>query len=544
MTDRPRPRGNRLRDLDGWRRWACTAAIAVFGLLPVAVAARVASQGWHATGDVAIIGLRSLDAWTGRAPLVGQPTTGEEFSGVPSNHPGPIVNWTLGPVMRLLGVDAGLLVGVAIVNGASLALSLWLGLRRGGPALLAIVAVMLALLVVALGPGVLIDAFNPEISTFPAIAALLAAWAVLAGDLAVVPAFVVATSFAAQPHVAGATLIAPVVLMVAIALVVRARRHPRRFRAARASLLAGGALAFVCWLPPLVQELRGPSNVAALVRTQRAGGPSLGLAYIGERIVTAIAPIPIWAHPTGSYGFVADRGPIGVLLAALVLGGAGSLALHLRSGRNLRAPTLLYGVAVATAVASAAIWQGTPPISAFRIDSFRWLWVTSLVVWLALIWSSWLHLPSRVRSQAGHVAPAIAAAASAVLLLWAVPTTHLSDLRDHRFMAATDRLATTTIEQLPAGRYRMRFDGAESLVTVGPGLALRLEDAGRQITVDDGPFGRAYGTSRTEGTAPTEGTVLVANGSPELGAGDRLLATDTVHDASGDPVTISVVLER
>src|SRR6478735_4445251 len=120
MPARRVSQGHQLRTLEGWRRIACTAAIAVFALLPIAAASRAVADGWQPTGDVATIGLRSLDAWTSQAPLVGQPTTGEEYSGVPSNHPGPIANWVMGPVMRVLGPQAGILVGVAIINGAAI----------------------------------------------------------------------------------------------------------------------------------------------------------------------------------------------------------------------------------------------------------------------------------------------------------------------------------------------------------------------------------------------------------------------------------------
>ncbi|MEO6988686.1 MAG: hypothetical protein ABI239_08555, partial [Aquihabitans sp.] len=127
--------GRSLMALNGWSQSACVAVIALFTLLPFASAILLASDGWVATGDVAIIGIRSYDAWTTDAPLVGQPTTGEEAVGVESSHPGPIENWIAGPFVRTLGPQLGLLVGIAAINGAALGVTLWLAFRRGGPAL-------------------------------------------------------------------------------------------------------------------------------------------------------------------------------------------------------------------------------------------------------------------------------------------------------------------------------------------------------------------------------------------------------------------------
>ena len=118
--------------------------------------------------------IRSLDAWTGQAPLVGQPTTGREVSGKDSFHPGPFENWWAGPWLHILGPSAGLALAVAAVDGAALASSVWLGYRRGGPMLAVLVAGGLGLLAHSLGAGSLWDPYNSEVPTYPLIAAALA----------------------------------------------------------------------------------------------------------------------------------------------------------------------------------------------------------------------------------------------------------------------------------------------------------------------------------------------------------------------------------
>lgn len=536
--------GHRLRSLEGWRRVVCTAAIVLFALLPIAAASRAVADGWQPTGDVATIGLRSLDAWTSQAPLVGQPTTGEEYSGIPSNHPGPIANWTIGPVMRVLGPQAGILIGVALINGAAIGAALWLAFRRGGPNLLLIVGTLMALLIWSIGPGCLFDAYNSELPTFPIIAAALAAWAVLLRDLRVLPLFAVAASYGAQPHVAGATLVAPMVVIVIIGLVSQWRRDPERVRAQRTWILLAAGLFLLCWIPPILQELAGPSNLSALVRTRGSGGPAIGLAFVGELVATAVAPIPIFARTSGAYGFLVPRGPLAVVLAALVIGGGGSLTLDQRLRARRRNPSLLFALTATATVVAALAWASSPPVVAYRVDSFRWLWVTSLLLWLTLIWSAWPWVPAECRRKLSSVAPALLAVVAVLLGGWAIATTSTSQLRDDRYIDAVDTLASETLATLPAGSYHLAFDGPQSLVTIGPGLALRLEDAGHPVTVDGGPFGRAYGSRRTDPDRKVEGTLTVVDGEPELQDGDEVLATTTVIGGDKKPVTISVVLER
>jgi hypothetical protein len=543
-ADRPagsRATGHRLRSLDGWHRAAAIATIVVFSLLPLGAASRALAAGWTATGDVATIGIRSLDAWTGRAPLVGQPTTGEELSGIPSNHPGPIENWILGPFMRVLGPSVGMLVGIALVNGAALGGTIWLAFRRGGPNLLAIVAVMLALLVYSLGPALTFEPFNSELPTFSMIAAALAAWSVLAGDLRVLPAFAALATVAAQPHVAAASVIAPMVLVVIISLVVQWRQHPGRVRRQRAWLLAGAGVAFVGWLPPIVKELTGPSNVAALLRTQGAGEHRLGLPFMVERLATAVAPIPIWARPASSYGFMAEVSAVGVLLAALVIGGSGSLALDRRLRLGNRASSLLYLTVVASTVGALAAWAGSPPVSAYRIDSFRWPWVLSFLFWLVLAWAAWSYLPADTRRRARTGTPAVAAVAALAVGIWAFAAVDPGNLRDHKFVAPVNSLVADALPHLPPGRYHLQVEGDAATVTLGPAIALQLEDAGRPVTVDSSVFGRPYGPSR-QGHRPDErGTIVVIAGADGPRPDDTVIARATVPQ-DDDDLEVTMVL--
>jgi hypothetical protein len=544
MAERTRRTGFRLRDLDGPLRWACTAVIAAFATAPLVAGAIALGSGWQATGDVAVIGLRSRDAWTGHAPLVGQPTTGEEFTGRRSNHPGPVEYWWLGLTTRVLGPRAGIVLGIALVNGAALAGIVWLGLRRGGPELAALLAVALAALVHALGASSLHDAFNSELATYPMVLALLAAWSVAVGDLRVAPILAAAVTVAAQVHVAGAAFCAPLVAVAAWALVDAWRRHRATVGRERAALVGALAVLAVGWLPVVAQELSGgPSNVAALWSTATAPRPRIGLSFMAERLAAAVAPLPAFVRTTGRFGFVDDTSGLGVVMAFAVLGAIAAAAVWLAAAarpRRSEAARLVWLLLGATAV-SLVSGAGQPPLAAFRADGTRWLWVVSLGAWVALAWAGHLLAPEP-GARRRLVATVGGAAVAGAVLLGTVATARLADERDGRVMVGTDRLADATVAALPQGTYHLAFEGNQALVTVGPGLAYRLEAAGYQVRVDDNAFGRAYGAHRLARTG-IDGDLRVVSGTGAAARdGERLVARAVADPTDARSPVVSVFL--
>ncbi|MEZ5178607.1 MAG: hypothetical protein R2746_10105 [Acidimicrobiales bacterium] len=311
------------------------ATIAGFGVLPALAALGAWRAGWQPTGDVAIIGLRSRDAWTLHPPLVGQPTTGSSYAGISSFHPGPAEFWLLGPWVRLFGPALGMLLGTAAINGAALAGVMWTAFRRGGPVLLGFVALGVAALVRSVGAGTLYDPFNSEIATYALLLTVLAAWSVAAGDRRLLPMLAAAASLAAQTHVSGAVAVAPVVGLTVGVLVVQVRAG--RWSPAREQRWLGGAAAVlaVAWLPVLVREVTGPSNLWALWRTSRAPHPQIGLAFAVERLLGSLAlpPLFVWTPP--DLVFVGTASTAGILVAALVAGGTAALVLVLQPNRGV-----------------------------------------------------------------------------------------------------------------------------------------------------------------------------------------------------------------
>lgn len=527
MDDRGRRTGYRQRELPLAGRRAVALAVGAFAVLPFVAATIALVQGWQATGDVAIIGLRARDAWGPDAPLVGQPTTAEEFTGTRSHHPGPIEFWWLGLTTRVTGPRAGLVLGAAALNAAALAGTVALAFRRGGPVLLALVSAALAGLVWSLGAGSLFDPFNSELATYPMLLALLATWSVAVGDLRVTPVLAGAATVAAQVHVAGAAFVAPLVLTAAAVVAWAWWRHPAAVRRDRAFLVGALAVVAVGWLPPLAQELSaGPSNVAALWRAATAPRPRIGLAFATERLATAVSPIPLFLHRTGRFGFLAQASALQVLGAAAVLGGAGSLALAGRRPGRRNHPGVLVALVLGATATSLVAAAGQPPLSAFRADGTRWLWVVALGTWVAAAWAGWALVPEAIRDRARRPVLVGATAAAVGLVVATVATARLSTQRDGDVMAATDRAATATVAAVPRGRYHVAYEGNAALVTVGPGIAYRLEAAGRDVVVDDSPLTRGYGDHRTRAQATDGSLRITSDAGATAGAGERLVAEE------------------
>ncbi|WP_426571809.1 hypothetical protein [Aquihabitans sp. McL0605] len=540
MVERAPRTGMRVGALSGPTRWLVLGVFAAFAVLPIAAAVLAVHRGWEATGDSALIGLRSRDAWTSHAPLVGQPTTGDGLTGKPSNHPGPIEYWWLGITVRVLGAQLGMAVGAALVNGAALVGIAWLAFRRGGPDLLALTAAALAGMVLTLGAVSLWTPFNSELATYPMLLAVFAAWCVTIGDLRVLPVLAASATVAAQVHVAGAVFVAPLVLVTAVSLVLVGRRRPKALRRDAAYLLGAAAIVLVTWLPVLANELgSGPSNIGALWATATVDRPRIGLVFMLERLLAAVAPTPAFLHRAP---FLADPSALQVLVAAAIIGGAGSLALHLRRAfPRSSAPWL---VALVMLPMLTSTWMGSrqPPLSAFRPDAARWLWVVSLAVWVALAWCAWWTAPDRISARTGKAPLYVAAVIVALAAIGSLATFQLTDVRDGGLMPSVDELADATTAKLPKGTYHLQLEGDQALLTIGPALAYRLEADGFHVRVDDNAFGRGFGSQRTE-RAPGAPTIRVSSRDDATAAADEKVVATVPLDADDDGSgTITVFL--
>lgn len=479
-------------------------AFAVSIAAPFIGAARIWSDGWEPTGDVATIGLRARDAWTADAPLVGQPTTGDSYASVPSHHPGPIEYWIMGPFVRLLGPRGGVLGASAAINSAALFGSLLLCLRRGGPLPFALLSVGLACLVWALGAASLADAMNSELTVYPMVLTVIAAWAVVERDPLGLPIFIPAASVSAQLHVAAAAFVAGPVIVVAVVCAMQ-----RRQGIPRGAAVAGLVVAAACWLPVAIHEATEPSNVVALWRTISAPHTRVGLAFSLDRLIGAVAPVPLFARRSGATGFVHEVASPLLAGGALILGIWGSVLLRTRLVRGPRRHVSFGALVLITVVIAAVGWAGIPPLAAFRPDGARWLWVGTTLVWVSFAWSVAAHAPRRWQPAIRAWVVPVGAAVALGVLGAALLQPGVAERRDGEAMAATRSVAEQVQSHVQRGTYRVVLDGSLAGLTVGPGVVYLLESEGYRITFDDESATAAFGAQRATEGQSVDGTLTM-----------------------------------
>ena len=478
-------------------RWLVLLLFAFVGLTPLAHAAAVLGEGWHPTGDDAIIALRAQDVGRGNLPLVGQPTTADALKPgtPPSNHPGPLEYYLLAAPVALFGTRVGVMIGSASIVSASFVASLWLARRRGGPVLVGLVAVGLLLVARATGNTTLHDPWNADIAMFPMVLAVLTIWSMLDDDLGVAWVGVVAISLAAQVHAAAAVALLPLAGLLGVVLLVAGVRAIRTWVDVGGRLplplMASFGLGVLIWLPAVIHEFGpGPSNLRLLAG---AGSAGVGVLTAMRWFPTAVAPVPLFVEAR-SDEFLRRPTTLSILGGYFLVGLAGTLGLVSRFLRRDSAH-LLWVAVVAFAAGCLLVAADTPPSMLLRPDLFRWMWVMSLVCWLALAWSLWNLLPLARLVRTPTALVLACGLLVAALSITAVATADVAHERDGRLTTEIGRLADQIRAQNAPGRYLLRVSDGPSY-TVAPALMAELGTRGVTALIDVGPFGNAYHRSR------------------------------------------------
>ncbi|HEX6475974.1 MAG TPA: hypothetical protein VF005_01770, partial [Acidimicrobiales bacterium] len=490
-TVEARSSGIRTRRSRSPRSWMVVAGLLA---LPALVAAlSLLGRHWYASGDQAFEVLRIGDVGGRHTPLFGAPSRFGWY------HPGPLLFLLLAPAQRLLG-ETGVLAGTALVNVGALVGVAVVARRRGGMGLLLWTGLLVAGLVHALGPSLLLDPWNPWAALLPFLLFVLLAWSVACGDHSALPWAVGVGSFVLQTHVGYALLV--VGLLVGALVVVAVG-------SARAGLGRGlalaGVVAIVLWLPPLIQQAAGhPGNLGEVARyfihprftsqqvANIAAGPAVGWKTAFGVMGKQLAPPGPWL--TGSevnkFGFAATAAAWPAVLVTLGAVGAGVFAWR----RGARDAARLAGTAVVMAVlALAATAKVTGILAPYLV---RWWWVTALVLWLAMGWCVAEALQvTRVGPEAGAPAPSprgLGRLTFAGALASVMGTVALTAATVRAAAPAPPPLAqgSTTIAHLapssaravgPNGPDLLRWEDPASLSGIGPGMFTALHLAGVDV---------------------------------------------------------------
>jgi hypothetical protein len=550
----------------------------VAAVLPVIVAtARAISDDWRAIGDNAYFGIRAADVLTEHHPLLGSWTSASIAIGIDVNNAGPLLFDVLALPVRIGGPDNGLAVGVALVNIASILGIAAIARRQAGPTAVVVAMAAATALGWSLGSELLFEPWQPHSLIFPFLCFLFMVWALVAGDLVMLPLAVGLGSYIAQTHV-GYLLLVPALGALAVAAAGARLWRSRRLDPEgwpgmrRRSLRCVGVAALVavaCWAQPVIEQVfgEGRGNLGRLASSAGDTGTRVGLGDAPRYVATLLALPPWWGRPSVSEQFVpGDSLPslTSALVGLSVL--AVLLALGLRSAwrRSDRpvATLVLTGMGV---VAVAVLGAATMPIGIFNLAShqMRWLWPAAAFVTFALVMAAVRALRGRSALGVGIVAvgavvlcalnlPSMSAGVGPAADANAIPTVRelvpqlaslhgergvLIDVTGERFaepytfpvMVELQRLGVPwfveepgLVRQVGPGR---AYEGAASLR-----LFVREGNAAREV--EDGVRRVAF----VEALSPAEADEL-ADAEQQLRqfiAGGGLLGTGVVADARGD----------
>ena len=385
-----------------WVRRLALVSVAAAALPIVVAAVRAVADDWVPVGENAYFELRARDVLTGHHPWLGSWTSASAEAGVDMNNPGPLY-FELLAVPTKLGADAGLVVGVALINVAAV-VGIALVVRRVA-GFRGVLAAMLAAtgLVWAMGSEMLFDPWQPHSLVLPVLCLLTMAWALAAGDLVMLPWLSGLSTFVVQTHM-GYALIVPLVVGWAVAVAgLRVRRSRRddadgwpelRGRVVRYAGIAA-VVAVVGWSQTVYEQLFGPGqgNLSRLADGARTSQPRVGLERAPSFVANVVALPPWWGRPSFRDAFsTLERDPMPttlvaiaslVVVVALLVGGA--VLVHRRSADG-RAAVLASATAVMAVVVS-VIGATTMPMSPFGVvpHHMRWLWPVAVFATFAIV---------------------------------------------------------------------------------------------------------------------------------------------------------------
>jgi hypothetical protein len=463
-------------------------------LVPFVVAAiRLATRTWYPVLDLAMTEFRVRDVGGANTPLIGLPGRIGTFPDQGS-HPGPLGYYFLAPVYRLFGASAvGLLVGAVVIGAAAAVASVLVIRRMGGLRLQWAVVVVLLAVVHLYGFDILGQPWNPYLPLLPWFATLIAVWAVVVGDSAVLWVATLAGTLCAQTHLPYTALAGSIVIGATLVVAWRwwhaERGSDDRARTGR-NLAIGVGVGVVCWIPVALDQLFGSQNLSMIVDYFRhppeaAIGERAGLELLLRRLdVTRFLDL----SGSGSNVFdlaATQRSLIPGAVLLIVWAVAAAVAVRVVRDRRL---IVLHGL-LAVCVALGAF-------SMVRIFGKVWyyltLWafsITALVV-AAVIWTAVAALAPRsgggrhrFDQAVSGVLVAVGAVAWATLVVYAatavVPEEHLS-----RSLGAVVGPTTEALENgvggAPGrdGTYAVVWNDAASFGSQGFGMVNELERRG------------------------------------------------------------------
>lgn len=548
---------HRLRDLDRTGRLVALLVLLALAAPFVASVVDAHSLGWRPSGDEALIALRVHDVADGELPLTGQPSTADRYdAGEPPRHPGPIEFYLLTVPVGLLGFDLGMLTGAGLLAFGGVAVAVWVAFRLGGPAVGLGAAVVCSAVAWSEGLAVLTDPISSNVGGIPFLALAALAWALLDGDIRLVPLAAFIFAFVAQAHLAivgiglGTAVWAGVGVVWSVVAWRRGCGRPQRAPTDAAVgspsaqsrpwpwLAAGLAVTVLSWAPVVIDQFFRSGNLSRIASfagsSQR---PTLGLGSGATQALRALGLPPLLARTDLSgIDIKADLSTSATVVAVLViLALAAIVALRWRSCRT---HALLAATTLVLAVIGA--WNGAnvpASLESQRINFYRWTFVVSAGMCASLAWAvaaavaAWW--PRRAGAGTVRFRPVLASATVVVVVAMAVAAIAVAGprtRRDQQVYSLEDRLSRVALRSVEGqDRVLLLTHGTSAVLATGPALALELVEAGHEVRVIS-DHADGYGDQRVIDEGERVDAVLdLTSASAEIPAGQpgrTLLRTD------------------
>jgi hypothetical protein len=527
----------RLRDLRG-RDLVFAVVLLVLVLVPFAVAlVRAFRDGWVPSGDEANIATRALDVFSRHPPRTGLPSTSALYGDkISTNHPGPIEFYLIAVPLRVFGMSAGPLLTAAAINAGFGLIALWVFFRRLGLSAMLWAGVVLLAVNWSAGTSVLTDTLSSNMTMYALLGTAVLGWALVDGDLRLLPLTALVASYAAQQHLAAGLIVVVLAVAVAVSLavqiVLRVRRGDTKITKVTIRwLLAALAVAVACWAPVFDDELRNhPGNLTEIVKFARDNTrPTLGFHSGVYQALHAITPPTVLLRTdTVGYFFQTRLGASWFVIGFLVI--AALIAIAWGSRRRSRALSRLALVALVL-LGAGVINGGNVPLSieSWRVNLYRWTWAAAFMTWIAV----GIGVVSVIGRVLGHCAIArraltrhtqwlgpVALLVAAAFI--ATSTVFVSGHDDHNREApafALDKRVGAAVLAHVDRRHPVVVvaEGYAAGITVAPYVVFRLVEAGLRVEVP-APLTATYGAQRRYDPSSDPSAIVVSSGTTTLPA--------------------------
>lgn len=526
-------------------------------LLPVAAvvfaAARLAAGHWVPLTDDAVISLRSHDVFSRHVPLVGMPSTLALYTaGHGASHPGPLEFFVLAiPYAVFHGSPAALLAGVAAINIAAIAAIGWGAWRLGGSLACVLAMLLVGALMSALGGSMTVDVWNPAVAVLPFAAFLVLSVCIARGDIVVLPAVLVAGSFAAQAHLGYLAPVGVTAVWVIACLVAAARRRRRldpsddHARPRRRLIWIVSALVFVaCWWAPIAQQLfaRGGGNIAAILDAGRSARlPAAGFGFAVQIVGRVVGLPPPFGLPPVNHGASAVGSPTLTDVARFVVPWVVTAVFGIVAWRRRNTLALSCMAAAGLAVAAGVVTAMRAPVlgasGLVLVYNVWFLWPIAMFFWFMVAFVAVLLFVPAARVRR-NVSLSIEVACVIALVAMMVASAPASP--DDPAMRLTRDLTARLAAQVKApGPYVIRTEGGSggSVVSVPVAVASGVAAAIERRGIDTYEFpalqvSKATWEHRFYNGQRARGTMWITNGdSPPPSPTARLVAASTAMTA-------------